>query len=200
MLVVDHEGYVRDQPERGLARLNQERVLLMAGDREDYRRACAAMREKIKASADGQNCELALANMLAPDSGIDPADASALAAVSVERYSHIRWVHQALGLAQHRAGRDKQAILTLVNLTRLHEGWNHMPSAWPVLALAYQRIGNVAEAAKWLEKTREIRRLETPKFGRDPIGSPEPWSDVASWIDFELLAREAEATIGKTAP
>ena len=198
VLASDHDRYVRDQPEYGLARLNQARVLLMAGDREGYRRACAAMRDRLNSSKYVQHGELALASMLAPDSGVGPANAVAVADASVERDPRTPWAHQALGLAQYRAGRDKQAILTLLNLAHLHEGWGHMPSAWPVLALAYRRIGNAAEAAKWLEKTREIRRLKTPRFGRDPIATTEPWSDVASWIDFELLAREAEASIGDT--
>ena len=199
-LVSDHDEYLRHDPQSLLGQLNRARALLMAGDREGYRRACTAMRETIRMSTQGHSGELALASMLAPDSGIDPADAIALVTLSVERYPQIPWVHQALGLAQYRAGRDKQAVLTLVNLTHLHPDWNHLSSVWPILALAYHRIGNAAEATKWLEKTREIRILETPRFGREPIALAKPWSEVASWIDFELLAREAEATLGEARP
>ena len=101
--------------------------------------------------------------------------------------------HQALGLAQYCAGRDKWAILTILNLTHLHPDWIHLPAVWPVLAglpshRQRRRGGEVAGEDPGVAAT------STPRFGatRSP---PAPWSDVASWIDFELLAREAEADL-----
>ena len=196
-LVSDHEILIRIRPGLSLGWLNHARASLMAGDRAGYRRACAAIQERIRKPEGSESWELALAGMLEPGSGVDPADALRAAARAAEASPQLPWARYALGLAQYRARRDKDAILTLVSLRLAHGDWPQLPATWPVLAMAYHRVGNATESQKWLEKTSELRRRKTPRFGRDPITTAEPWSEVYNWIDFELLARELETTLGQ---
>ena len=197
-LVILHDKMRRRAPDVIQVQLNSARVMLMAGDLDGYRRFCAAMKERTAWSKDVNNVwKLSLIRLLAPDSGADLSAAERLAVPNEEQNPNSLWIRHVRGLAQYRGGRHEEAVATLLPLALDHADWGEVSRTWPSLALAYHGLGNQVEARKWLEKTRDLRRRSTPRFGRDPIVWAGPWSDEGNWIDFELLAREAEATLGE---
>ncbi len=195
-LVVDHDEHRRLFPGSTAGRLNSARVLLMAGDAAGYRRLCTSMRHAITESKAGRRAwQLALASMLAPDSGISPADAIAAAERAGEQSPQSFEIRPAIGLARYRAGQYREAIATILPVALEHADWSSVSTTWPMLVMAYHGVGDTAEARHWLEKVRDLRARKSPGFGRDPIAWTGPWAYIWDWIDFELLAREAEATL-----
>ncbi len=143
----------------------------------------------------GELGNLVLTNVVAPDSGVDPADATRLLAAFVEAHPKEYALRPVLGLARYRSGRVQEALDLILPVATERQEWRCVSTTWPMLALAYHRLGDEDEARKWLEKALEFRRRSRPTFGRDPIASVPPWGGIWDWIDFELLTREAQATI-----
>jgi uncharacterized protein (TIGR03067 family) len=153
--------------------------LLGTGHLEGYRKFCAQM---VKLSGEVRTADevfhIARMCVLAPDSGIDPAEAVRLAERAVEA-AQTPWHLHALGLAHYRAGQFDLAI------QRLREsgstGWKGNPTNWLITAMAHHRRGQADEAHMWLDWARR---------------SPFPYVHPHEAMTYQILRREAEALVG----
>jgi tetratricopeptide (TPR) repeat protein len=88
-----------------------------------------------------------------------------------------------LGAALYRAGRYDEAIRRLEEAVQARGGAGEsIPDDWEFLALTHHRLGQRAEARRWLDRLREHWPSEEPaRF----------WDELA----IRLLRSEAEAVI-----
>ena len=133
-------------------------ALVLAGDREGYRRACAATLERFGRSQDALIGEAARACLVGPDAVDDPSVPRRLAETALAREPGAPWLHYVLGLADFRAGRYEAAVEHLGESLKSGADWAAAPLNYPVLAMAYHRLGRKDEARRWLEKAHGRRR------------------------------------------
>src|SRR5262249_35568867 len=96
---------VEQSPDDPSARHELALALLLAGDRQGYRRVCAATLERLGRSEDALIGWAARACVIGPDAVGDPSALPRLAATAVSREPNAPWWHYVLGLAEFRAGR-----------------------------------------------------------------------------------------------
>jgi WD40 repeat protein/tetratricopeptide (TPR) repeat protein len=166
-------------------------LLLLTGDRANYRRFVARMAEVHGRSDDpGHRSLLALTAALAPESGAAPGRLVDWAerAVAAEAKP---WNLHALGLAYLRAGQVERAVRPLEESDNERQ-WEPV---WVVnrlaLALAHHALGHPNEARRWLGEATEALDAASPGRlvdGRTQIG-------MHDWLEAQVLRREAEAAI-----
>jgi serine/threonine-protein kinase len=154
--------------------------LVLHGKSSEYRTCCAALLKHYRHTRQ----ELAAFWMarclsLAPDTGTDPAEAVRLAERTVEAHPTHGWYLNALALAHLRAGQPEKAIERAQEALRVAPSWQPWLQ-WLVLSLAHQRLGDTAEARRWLDKARQAP-------------TAPPGVHVQDRIFCECLLREAEA-------
>jgi tetratricopeptide (TPR) repeat protein len=169
------------------ARLQRLRALvsLESGDRAGWRDACAALLDRFSGTIDARAAgEVARGWALAPGPADDPALPVRLAEVAVgidEDAAEKADAVTTLGAALYRAGRPAAAIGRREEGIRARGGAGS-PRDWAFLALAHRRLGQRAEARRWLERLHEHRPSEDPaRF----------WDE----LEIRLLRSEAEAVI-----
>jgi WD40 repeat protein len=173
--------------------------LVLTGDREGYRRACASTLERFRGSEHPMVGEAARACLLARDAVDDPSVARRLAEAAVARDPKAVWWHYVLGLAEFRDGRYERAIESLEASLRLGTGWPARSLNFPVLAMAHQRLNHPDEARRWLERAHG----RASGASKQDVKPGQGLGDSAAWwdrIEFRLLLREADALIGPETP
>src|SRR5262249_45778441 len=163
---------------------------LLEGDKKGYRRQCERMIERFGQSSCPHDWHcLATACVLAPEHTGDVTRWVQLQ----EKFADADrkpWNSFYVGLAYYRAGRHDQSLKPLQAMSEWH-------MSWPVLAMAYQRLGNANEARKWLAKAddtleKALRDQRTEPRLKDPL-------TFSGWTfdrpQFWLLYREAKALI-----
>jgi tetratricopeptide (TPR) repeat protein len=168
-------------------------VRLLLGDADGYRRLCQQLVERA-----GPGPEPAVAFVLArtcalaPGAGVEPARAVQWGERASAGLPGTAYVLHALGLAHYRAGQCDQAVARLTESERY--GWEAAYLNWLALALAHHRLGHEAEARRWFGKAAE-------RLDRERSASGSPVSQLAiDWLEAQVLRRQAEALLGKTAP
>src|SRR5262249_43360858 len=86
-----------------------------------------------------------------------------------------------LGAALYRAGRHREAILSLSQAISERNGIDE-PLEWPFLAMAHHQLGHRDEARRWIDKLRYYH----PRSDPDNF-----WGD----LQIRQLQSEAEAVI-----
>jgi WD40 repeat protein/tetratricopeptide (TPR) repeat protein len=162
-------------------------VRLQVGDKEGYRKACAALVKGLdRAGNPALATWVADACILTPDAGVDLEPVVRWleqgAAQSSNKYIYLHRLGQAL----YRTGQLQAAVRELNKALPLRapEGW--AVEDWLFLAMAHQRLGHGAEARKWRDKAtywmnREIRQ-------RPQWAVPLHWT-----VRLKLLTLEREA-------
>jgi hypothetical protein len=184
---------VEQSPDDPSARYDLALALLLAGDRQGYRRACAATLERLGRSEDPLIGEAARACLIGPDAVGDPSSPQRLAATAVSREPNAPWWHYVLGLAEFRARRCERAVEYAMKSIDLGARWPAAPLNYPVLAMAHHVLGHRAEARRWLENAHG--RGSVASHGRgsaDVLGSTAAWWDR---VEFQLLLREADGMV-----
>jgi hypothetical protein len=176
---------VEQSPDDPNARYELALGLLLAGDLEGYRRACAATLEQLGRSEDPLIGEAARACLIGPDAVDDPSSPQRLAVTAVSREPNLPWWHYVLGLAEFRARRCERAVEHATKSIDLGARWPAAPLNYPVLAMAHHVLGHRAEARRWLERAHGLGSA-------DVLRSKAAWWDR---VEFLLLLREADATI-----
>jgi WD40 repeat protein/tetratricopeptide (TPR) repeat protein len=172
-------------------------ALVLTGDLESYRRACAATLERFDRSEDSLIVEAARACLVGPDAVLDPSVPLRLAAVAHSRDPKAAWSHYVLGLAEFRAGRYDQAVGHLGESLKLGKTWIAAPLNGPVLAMAHHRLGRRDEARSWLKRAHG-----RPSDAADGAAAVLGLSSRALWwdrVEFQLLLREADTLLLDTA-
>jgi tetratricopeptide (TPR) repeat protein len=164
-------------------------ALLLAGDREGYRRACAETLERFR-HATGWHA--ARACLIAPDALDDFSIPLEMAEKARQQSSNVVSAY-IQGLALYRAGQHAQAVQVLGSAIEAEPHWHAHALTRVVLAMAHHRLGHAEEARRWLEKAHDPYGGEA--WGVKPgeaIGASAPWWDRA---DFQILSREADTLI-----
>jgi serine/threonine-protein kinase len=185
--------FVERNPDETLIRYQLALVLLLIGDREGYRRACAEAAEHFGASTDPTAFRVARAFSLTEDAAPFAPVALKLAEAGVNHSPKAGWTHYVLGLVHYRAGRFQEAVEQLNESLKVNPDWHAKALNWPLLALAHHRLGHAEEARKWLEKAHEMPVDAARGIPPEQRFGPETfWWDRA---EFQLLLREADALI-----
>jgi lipopolysaccharide biosynthesis regulator YciM len=109
------------------------------------------------------------------------------------RYRH------SLGSILFRTGQFKGAVEQLNAALQCHQqtGLPLLPSDWLFLAMAHQRLGNAAEARKWLDKAvQSLDKTAEEKAKGKAAEEPFDWIEP---LKLEILRREAEKLLGEPA-
>jgi tetratricopeptide (TPR) repeat protein len=175
---------VRLMPDDRLLREHLALVLLGSGDRAGWRRATAAVLDRLGGTTDASTANhAAWACALGPEATADPGMPVRLAKIAVRGafpFDKPACLNT-LGAALYRAGRYDEAIRRLEEGIQARSGMS-LPPDWAFLAMAHHRLGHRDAARRWLEKLQD----------RPPVADSADF-----WIELEvrLLRSEAEAVI-----
>jgi WD40 repeat protein/tetratricopeptide (TPR) repeat protein len=173
------------------ARHGSAALLLRTSDVEGYRRACREMLGRFAKTDQPDIAErLAKTCTLAPGAVPDFAGVLKLADQAVkgtEKHPYYRYFVLTKGLAEYRAGHYAPAVTWLKRAGPRANGSPVDVSAFAVLAMAYQRLGQADEARTALSQSEAIRARKMP----DPAKGRRFGSDWVDWLHAEILLREA---------
>jgi WD40 repeat protein/tetratricopeptide (TPR) repeat protein len=176
----------RAQYVNGLARLG-------SGDRSGYRRVCAETLERFGRTENAEAANYAAwACVLGPEAVRELEQPVRLAARALDADPQDAYA-VTLGAALFRAGRFREAIRRLEPAGNAKKAdptkvTPYSPAyRWLFLAMAHQRLGNAAEARRWLDKASRWMKRQA----QDPSNPAEGlWNRR---LTLQLLRREAEA-------
>jgi WD40 repeat protein/serine/threonine protein kinase len=182
------------EPEEPWPWVDYARALVLKGDQEGYRRLCVRFVGSAEAGRhDYMKPGMAWACVLAPGAVDDPAATIRLGEAGRAYDPTEPGPLLALGLAHFRAGEWERTLTRLQELCDTHP--ESASLAWPVLAMAHQRLGHAEEARRWLERAKVRHEEITQALTEAPRGL----SLDASWPQFEIEYAEVLAlvTLGK---
>jgi tetratricopeptide (TPR) repeat protein len=186
---------VEQAPDNAAPRHRLALAHLLAGDREGYRRACAATAERFDFAKGLGVAEAIRACLLTPDALEDFSVLSKIPEDVANQSLRPPFQRYVRGLALYRRGLYERAIENLTAAMKSDSQWHARALNWLVLAMAHHRLGHAEEARSWLEKACDTRgdKARGVKPGEVfPLASF--WWDRG---DFEMLRREAEVLILK---
>jgi tetratricopeptide (TPR) repeat protein len=183
-------------------RIAQAGLLILAGDRDGYRRACREALDLDRRSDDAKTLVLAdRPGILAPDA----LDEHGLAIEMAERALEgnlpdaMNWpgcTLYVLGAAHYRAGNDEQAVRACRRSLEEYPGWFGKVLNWPVLALAYHRLGDAEEARKALDQAWKLAgRTRRGRFDAGSFLAESHLYYLVNGLELMIWLREAEAVI-----
>jgi tetratricopeptide (TPR) repeat protein len=164
---------------------------LLAGDRLGYRRACAHMLARRRASK-VRSYLAARVCALAPDSADNPELPGRLSQGELQRSKYEYWSLTERAALHVRAGRMQQATPLLEGSLRIDGRPARAVLNWLWLALAYQKQGKAAEARRWLDKAANWLDQQG---GQMPLETHLMGAHRHNWLEAHVLRREAEALI-----
>ena len=179
------------------------------GDQAGHREVCARMGERFPGAIDRDfTMDLVRTCTSVPDAPRDPAQLVELARVTIEGAPAFPWWLYTLGAAHYRAGQDEAAIRRLRESLEQGPDWGSRPMNYPLLAMAYHRLGRQDEARQALEEAaRAIDGWTAAMYasGQEnwvvnqgaPGSCPIPWWDL---LECQILYREARAVMGLAPP
>jgi tetratricopeptide (TPR) repeat protein len=169
---------------------------LHRGDVEGYRRACRAMLERFgQTDQPDIAAHTARTCLLLPDAVGDPDRIRKLAdrAVSgTESHRSYRSFLLTRGLADYRVGKYADAVEWLKRFSPKANGGGADASAFAVLAMTYQRLGQAEAARAAIANAQALvaTKMPDPDKGQ-PFG--DDWHD---WLHGQILLREAGELLG----
>jgi serine/threonine protein kinase/Flp pilus assembly protein TadD len=168
-------------------------VLLLSGDREGYRKACAHMVEKC-GPPDLRAYHVARACTLAPDAVAEAGQPARLFRADLESRNDEFWSLTELGALEYRAGRYEDAAPLFERSLHAAPLGGRAVLNWLWMALTQQRLGKPEEARRWL--TRAQAWLDQYDDGMPSRADEELGLHLHNWLEAHVLRREAEALLG----
>jgi tetratricopeptide (TPR) repeat protein len=192
-LAADLAKAVAKEPDSSRARHSLGVALLLAGDREGYRRACASVIEHFGDPESVRSSDVPRACLLAPDAVPDFRVPLRMAEASLKPQA-FAWTYYTLALAHLRAGQPADAIKQAQQSLALDPNWHAKALNTLVIALAYAQLGDTKKARYTLDPIR-------PTPGASPRNreSAQVFGPTAAWwdrADFLVLSREADSLLG----
>jgi WD40 repeat protein/serine/threonine protein kinase/Flp pilus assembly protein TadD len=173
--------------ERGPLPITAVRPLILMrlkwAERVEYRRLCRVLLEHAGEQPPPQIANLiAWIGVMAPRAVDDYSQLIALAEDAVKKASPAekRGILNTLGAVLYRAGRHRESIARLRESMAAAKGERKFHD-WVFLAMAYQRVGEAAEARKYLDMVQQ----------QTLVKDGDPWEK----LEMELLQKEAEELI-----
>jgi tetratricopeptide (TPR) repeat protein len=176
-------------------------LLIMAGDREGYRRIC---REALDRDVRDDDADAVVRagrpGILAPETPLD-LDRSIRLVEHAMKGPFPKPIDgpgcalYVLGAAHYRAGHYEQAVRDCRRSQEEPAGWGGKALNWPVLALAYHRLGRAEEARKALSQAWSLAgRTRRGRFDFDLLLEGDN-RRMANALELMVWLREAEAVI-----
>jgi serine/threonine-protein kinase len=172
-------------------------VLLLAGDRPGYLKACTHMVERCgDKMSDRRPYHVARACTLAPDSVPLVGWPARLVRDELDDQGGKFWSLTEQAALHYRAGRFKEAVLLLERSLQADSKSGRAVLNWLWLALANHRLGKTEEARRWLGEAQKWFK----QYGdRMPSRAEEEMGlHLHNWLEAHVLLREAEAVVGAT--
>jgi tetratricopeptide (TPR) repeat protein len=169
-------------------------VLLLAGDRPGYAKACARMVERCGKAADLRAYHVARACTLAPGAVAEAALPGRLAEKELQTSAREFWSLTEQGALAYRAGRFQQAVPLFEQSSKADPRPGRVVLNWLWLALAEQHLGKAEEARRWLGKAQAW--LDQFGDGMPDRADEATGLDLHNWLEAHVLRREAEALLG----
>ena len=171
---------------------------LHIGDEPKYREDCRSMLERFGDGVENvATLDMVRACALVPKPVTDPADL-ARRAEHVVASGKIHWYLYVAGLAHYRAGQYDQAVERLGESAVMDPNWNARAINYPVLAMAYHRLGKAEEARQALASAEKAIDGWTEAMVQGPVGTmPIPWFD---WLECCHFYQEAKQLITGSPP
>jgi tetratricopeptide (TPR) repeat protein len=169
-------------------------LLLLAGDRPGYAKACARMVERYGQARDLRAYHVARACTLAPDAVAEAALPGRLAQQELQANARQFWSLTEQGALHYRAGRFQEAVPLFERSLRADPKPGRAVLNWLWLALAHQRLGRAEEARRWLGQAQAW--LDQYGAGMPPRAEAELGLHLHNWLEAHVLRREAEALLG----
>ncbi len=184
-------------------------LCLYHGDVAGYRSACRQLRERFQNTVVSTFAEeMVRTCALGPDPDAEP-DHQVQLTQRIVAGNPFWYTFYLQGVSQFRAGQNEEAVQRLRQTIAGSAEWETGKLAYPVLAMAYQRLGQKAAARRALEDARHTldrwlqQRYEFP--GGDWVvhrgaalrSWPLAWWD---WLEFEVYYRQACVLIDGAAP
>jgi serine/threonine protein kinase/tetratricopeptide (TPR) repeat protein len=173
-------------------------VRLGAADAKGYRGVCASLLERFGKTEDPDAAYwVAWPCVLVTDAVAQPVSLVPLAEKGVAKAPTNYDYLNTLGAALYRAGRLEEAVKRLAEAAAAYkpDSGCRQPLAysWFFLAMAHHRLGQAAEARKWLDKAVQWMDQADPEKGKGAANTvPMPWNRR---LTLQLLRREAETLI-----
>jgi superkiller protein 3 len=168
-------------------------VLLLSGDRKGYERACAHMVDRFGKAPGLRAYHVARACTLAPDAVAEPSLPGRLAEKELEGSARQFWSLTEQGALAYRGGQFQEAAELFEQSLRAKAEPGQAVLNWLWLALAQQRLGDTAEAHRWLD--RAAAWLDQYHDGMPPRAEEELGLHLHNWLEAHVLRREAETMV-----
>jgi tetratricopeptide (TPR) repeat protein/tRNA A-37 threonylcarbamoyl transferase component Bud32 len=186
------EGMELEPTESGDLWFEYAAAQLLAGDREGYRRTCAHMLARCQPAGPMRPFLVARACTLAPDSTDDLQQPVRLALAELTRSESEFWALTERGALEVRAGKPGFAAAYLEKSLATDGRPGRAVLNWLWLALAYQKVGSLVEARRWLDKAANWLDQQG---GRMPLEDQYMGSHLHNWLEAHVLRQEAEALL-----
>jgi len=177
-------------------------MLLLSGDRDGYRAACAQMVQRCGKVPTLKAYHMARACTLAADSVKDPAQPERLAEGELKAMPKHFWSLSLIeqGALRYRAGAFQKAASLLMQSLDADARPGVAVVTWLWLALVNQRLGKTEEARRWLDKATKWLDQTRPDYYNHEAGVPgsaveKEGVHLHSWLEAHVLRREAEALL-----
>jgi WD40 repeat protein len=170
-------------------------LLCLTDEPDKVRRLNCECRERLGGDASGRALYLlASQSMLAPDLGLEPAEATELL-ISAQKKGQVGyWTQHTLGLIHYRAGSWKDAYAAFNGSIKKDTTANIAVNNWLALALTEYRFGKKGDARWWLEKAVNWMKGTSSRLLRED--TPGAWPmHLHDILEMYLLRREADALI-----
>ncbi len=169
------------------------------GDTDGYRHACARMLEHFRECTEPLAwSQVADACLLLADTVPDPARLVLVAEKADAGPKHGGWKLFLLGLAHHRAGRDRQAVRLLHDSLAADSEWDSRAFNYPVLATAHHRLGEGNEARQALDRAAEAYERWLRSLSEQGVDVRTiQW---AAWVEYQIHYRDARLLIEGLVP
>jgi tetratricopeptide (TPR) repeat protein len=187
-----HQAFRVQEPESLEVWLERARLLVLTGKTEEYRSHCARLLA-LWAASETKGSEVwipAHACALGPGGSIDPAHLVRLAEEALAGGPGDGDRLFCLALAHYRAGQWEKALQRLHDSEKVsgERAWR----LWPLRALIEHRLGNAAEARRWLARAAQRQEELTRTRAEHPAGL----SFETGWAEFRILYTEAIGLFG----
>jgi tetratricopeptide (TPR) repeat protein len=136
---------------------------------------------------------VARACTLAPDAVAEASLPGRLAEKELQASARQFWSLTEQGALAYRAGRFKQAVALFEQSLKADPKPGRAVVNWLWLALAHQRLGQSAEARRWLGKAQAW--LDQYRDGMPARAEQELGLHLHNWLEAHVLRREAEALL-----
>jgi eukaryotic-like serine/threonine-protein kinase len=177
---------------------NHALLRLYMGDENGYRETCRQMLDLYGDAADSlAKLNLARTCCLARSPASDPTNLTRWAE-HILSWERVHWHLYVAGLAHYRAGHYETAVARFRESLATGKNWNAAAINYPLLAMAYNRLGNDDEAIRTLGMAKAAIDGWADVMARGPPGlMPIPWFD---WLECQSFYLEATLLLTGSPP